>query len=184
MARVPLLDGKDQDGQDRPELAPLVEKIRGARRGTIINVYRLLLHAPSLAECWLELINAVRWKTKLSGRLREIAILRVGYLLRVPYIINQHVPRLALPEGLTLEECAALANWAGTAFFDTRERAMLAYVDSMTTDVHVPEAIFAPLRDHFDDRQIVELSVLIGTYNMHARVMASLAIDPEPPQPA
>ena len=184
MARVPLLDGKDQHGQDRPDVAPLVEKIRGARRGTIINVYRLLLHAPPLAECWLDLINAVRWKTKLSGRLREIAILRVGYLLRVPYIINQHVPRLALPEGLTLEECAALADWAGTAFFDARERAMLAYVDSMTVNVHVPAAIFAPLRDHFDDRQIVELSVLIGTYNMHARVMAGLEIDPEPAQPA
>lgn len=183
MARVPLLDGKDQDGRDRPDLAPLIAKIRGARRGTIINVYRLLLHAPALAECWLDLINAVRWKTKLAGRLREIAILRVGYILRVPYIINQHVPRLALPEGLTLEECAAVEHWQTAGLFDARERAMLAYVDSMTLDVHVPPAIFAPLRDHFDERQIVELSVLIGTYNMHARVMAGLAIDPEPPQP-
>jgi alkylhydroperoxidase family enzyme len=44
----------------------------------------------------------------------------------------------------------------------------------------VPEDVFADVRRQFDDRAIVELSVLIGTYIMHNRVMKALAIDLEP----
>jgi 4-carboxymuconolactone decarboxylase len=65
--------------------------------------------------------------------------------------------------------------------FDTRERAALAYTDTMTRDIVVPDAIFAQLKPHFDDRQIVELTVLIGTYNMNARVLQALELDLESP---
>jgi 4-carboxymuconolactone decarboxylase len=44
----------------------------------------------------------------------------------------------------------------------------------------VPDDVFAEVRRHFDDREIVELSVLVGTYIMHNRVMKALAIDLEP----
>ena len=44
----------------------------------------------------------------------------------------------------------------------------------------VADDVFAEVRRHFNDREIVELSVLIGTYIMHNRVMKALAIDLEP----
>ena len=50
----------------------------------------------------------------------------------------------------------------------------------MTREVAVPDQVFAALRPHYDDRAILELTVLIGTYNMHNRVIQALAIDPEP----
>jgi 4-carboxymuconolactone decarboxylase len=175
MARVSLIES-DQ----HPELEPIVAKIRSGRRGTVINVYKLLLHSPAIAAIWLDLINAVRWKVDLDGRLREIVIVRVGYLNRCPYVVNQHVPELTTPEGLTKEECDALADWRASSFFNERERAALAYADAVTRDVDVPEAVFAELRKHFDERQIVELTVLIGVYNMHTRVGQALQIDPEP----
>jgi alkylhydroperoxidase family enzyme len=62
-------------------------------------------------------------------------------------------------------------------------RAVLAYADSMTRDIHVPDEIFENLKAFFDERQIVELTILIGTYNMHARVMSALQIDPEAAPP-
>ena len=49
----------------------------------------------------------------------------------------------------------------------------------MTEDVAVADSVFAPFRKHFDNRSIVELSVLIGTYNMHTRVLQALEIDLE-----
>jgi alkylhydroperoxidase family enzyme len=139
----------------------------------------LLLHSPALAESWFVHNNAVRWKTELDGRLRELVIIRIGYLTRVAYIVRQHVPALALPEGLTLEECEALADWRGSDLFGERDRAVLAYADAMTADIQIPDAVFAGLKPYFGERQIVELTVLIGTYNMHARVMQALEIDPE-----
>ena len=89
MARVPFIDP-----EQRPELAPLAQRISGARRGRVINVYRALLNSPPLAETWFEHLNAVRWKTSLPGRLREIVIIRIGHLAHVAYIIKQHVPKL------------------------------------------------------------------------------------------
>lgn len=175
MARVSLIEE-----EDHPELAALISKVRAGRRGALINVYKLLLHTPPLAECWLNLISAARYQTELDGRLREIAIVRVGYLNNTSYVVKQHVPQLTTPEGLSQAECDALAAWHDSTFFSARERAALAYADAMTRDVTVPDAVFDALRAHFNERQIVELTVLIGTYNMHTRVFTALQIDPEP----
>ena len=59
-------------------------------------------------------------------------------------------------------------------------RGVLAFADAMTRDVAVPDDVFDALRDHFDERRIVELAILIGTYNMQNRVLAALQIDLEP----
>jgi len=178
MARVPLVQE-----QDHPEHAELIEKFRSGRRGRLINIYRMLLNSPALAESWFNHSNAVRWKTKLDGRLREIVIIRMGHLAGSQYVLRQHVPSLALADGLTLDECDALADWRGSKFFSARERAALTYTDTMTRDIKVPDAVFAEVKRHFDDREIVELTVLIGTYNMNARVLQALELDLEPPMP-
>ena len=175
MARVTYVEGTDD-----PDLNGLLDKIRSGRRGSLINVYRLLLNSPPLADSWFEHLGAVRWKTQLDGRLREIVIIRIAYLNDVPYVIRQHVPQLAEAEGVTPEEWEALKDWENSPLFDARERAALAFADSMTRDVHVANSVFDVLPDHFDDRRIVELAVLIGAYNMHNRVMTALQIDLEP----
>jgi len=174
MARVPLLDVEDS-----PALKDLTDRIRAARRGRVINVYRLLLHSPPLAESWFEHNNTVRWDTGLDGRLREMVIIRIGYLSRARYVVGQHVPKLALAEGLSLAECEGLKDWQDSNLFSERDRAVLAYADAMTRDIEVPDAVFDPLREFFDDRQLVELTVLIGTYAMHVRVFEALKLDPE-----
>jgi alkylhydroperoxidase family enzyme len=175
MARIPLIEEAEH-----PELADLIGRIKAGRRGGLLNVYKLLLHSPALAATWFDHNGAVRWKTALDGRLREIVIIRIAHLNGVEYVLAQHVPSLAMAEGLTIAECAALADWRASGLFDARERAALAYAEAMTLATSVPDDVFAEVRRHFADRGIVELSVLIGTYIMHNRVMAALAIDLEP----
>ena len=175
MARIPLIEEADH-----PELAGDIQRIQAGRGGALLNVYKLLLHSPALARTWFDHNAAVRGKTKLSGRLREIVIIRVAHLNGVDYVLAQHVPALAIAAGLTLAECDALADWRATSLFDPRERAALAYAEAMTLSTSVQDDVFADARSHFDDREIVELSVLIGTYIMHNRVMKALAIDLEP----
>jgi 4-carboxymuconolactone decarboxylase len=175
MARVSLIEEKDH-----PELAEAIERYRAGRRGKLINVYRMLLNAPPLAESWFTHSNAVRWKTTLSGRLREIVIIRMGRLTDSQYVLRQHIPSLALAEGLTLDDCNELVDWQTSSRFDDSERAALAYTDAMTRDIVVPDEVFDKLKEHFNDRQIVELTVLIASYNMNARVMQALRLDLEP----
>jgi alkylhydroperoxidase family enzyme len=175
MARIPLIDEKAH-----PEFAEQVAKFSAGRRGKLINIYRMLLHSPALAESWFNHSNAVRWKTALDGRLREIVIIRIGHITNAAYVLRQHVPALALADGVSLAECEALVDWRSTTLFSARERAALAYADTMTREIAVGDAIFAELKRHFDTREIVELTVLIGSYNMNARVLQALELDLEP----
>src|SRR5579864_9705951 len=138
MARISLIEEAQH-----PELAELIARIKAGRRGGLLNVYKLLLHSPALAETWFNHNGAVRWKTELSGRLREIVIIRIAHLNGIDYVLAQHVPGLALAEGLTLAECEALADWRSTGLFDARERAALAYAEVMTLTTGVPDEVFA-----------------------------------------
>ena len=175
MARVPLLEETDH-----PELAGTIAKIKGARGGRLINIYRLMLHSPALATAWFELNQAVRYGTAVDGQSREIAVIRIAILNGVEYVQRAHGPAYALKEGLTVEQVNAIASWHGSNLFTPEQRALLAYTDAMTREIAVPEEIFAELRRHFTERQAVELTMLIGAYNMLTRFLKALEVDPEP----
>jgi alkylhydroperoxidase family enzyme len=175
MARVPLIEERDH-----PELAELIAKIRGARGGRLINIYRLMLHSPALASAWFDLNQAVRYGTEIDGQSRELAIIRVAILNDVEYVQRAHGPAYALKEGLTAEQVSAIANWQGSNLFSEPQRALLAYTDAMTREIDVSEAAVKELREHFSERQTVELTMLIGAYNMLTRFLKALQVDPEP----
>jgi AhpD family alkylhydroperoxidase len=174
MARVPLLD--EHAG---PDVAAVVAKIRGKRGGRLLNLYRALLHAPGLASARLDFNNAVRYQTGLGDRVRELIILRVAALNGADYVFDIHRTRYAEPAGVTRAQVEALRDWRKSGLFGPEESALLTYVDVMTRDVAVPDAVFKGLRAHFSERAIVELTVLVAAYNMHTRVLKALDIDAE-----
>src|SRR5262249_56630475 len=136
MARVPLIDEKEH-----PELAELISKIKGARGGRLINIYRLMLHSPALANAWFDLNQAVRYGTEIDGRSRELAVIRVAILNNVEYVVRAHGPAYALKEGLTPAQVDELADWSSSNLFTDKQRALLAYADAMTRDTDVPDAV-------------------------------------------
>lgn len=175
MARVPLIEEKEH-----PELGELITKIKGARGGRLINIYRLMLHSPALAKAWFDLNQAVRYGTEVDGQSRELAVIRIAILNDVEYVMRAHGPAYAVKEGLTPDQVNAAADWRPSHLFSEKHRALLAYVDAMTREIEVPNAVFAELREHFSERQTVELTMLIGAYNMLTRFLKALKVDPEP----
>ena len=175
MARVPLLKENDH-----PELADSIARIKGARGGRLINIYRLMLHSPALANAWFDLNQAVRYGTEIDGQSREIAVIRVAILNNVEYVQRAHGPAYALKEGLTPEQVAAIADWRPSKLFSAPQRALLAYTDAMTREIDVPDTVYDEARKHFSERQTVELTMLIGAYNMLTRFLKALKVDPEP----
>ncbi|MDB5998948.1 MAG: hypothetical protein JWP52_647 [Rhizobacter sp.] len=168
MARIPYPDPKN------PDTAPLVERIK-AERGKLVNLYGMLLHSPPVAEGWLAFLTAIRQKCKLSGRIRELVIMRIAVINAADYEFRAHAP-IALAEGVSQAQIDALG--AGSLeLFDERERAALTYCDSMTRDVHVPDAVFDAVRPHFDERELVELTATIGAYNLVSRFLEAVQID-------
>jgi alkylhydroperoxidase family enzyme len=175
MARVKLLDENEH-----PELAESIARIKGARGGRLINIYRLMLHSPMLANAWFDLNQAVRYGTDIDGQCRELAVIRAAILNDVEYVQRAHGPAYALQEGLTPEQVAAVADWQSSKLFTDKQRALLDYTDAMTRGIDVPDSIFLEVRKHFSERQTVELTMLIGAYNMLTRFLKALKVDPEP----
>ena len=174
MARISYIEE-----QDHPELAAEIGKIKGGR-GALLNIYKLLLHSPAVCMSWFEYIGAVRWNTKLSPRLRELVTVRIAQALCYGYALQQHVPALALADGVSLEECEALKDWRASGHFSEAERAALAYSDAVRDGSGVPDDVFEAVRKHYNEREVVELTVLTGVYIMHNRIFTALKVDLQP----
>jgi AhpD family alkylhydroperoxidase len=176
VARVPLIDEDNQD------LAPLIAHLKAQRGGKLINLYRVLLNSPPIAAAWLDFNSAVRYGTRVPAAINELAILRVSVLNGADYQLKAHGPTHALKAGLTEAQVAAIADWQASTLFSAVQRAVLDYADGITRNIEPAEPVCAELRRHFDDRQVVELTVLISAYNMHTRVARALRIDGEAPR--
>lgn len=176
MARIPYAD---ENGS--PEMTALARKIRSERGGRMLNLYQMLLNSPPLAEGWLNLFTAIRQKCELDGIYRELAILRVAIINGAEYEYRVHVP-FALREGLTEAQIGALDIWQDSQLFSNAQRAVLAYTDVMTRDIHVPDSVFDALKPHFERRELVELTATIAGYNLVSRFLEALAIDPDAAQ--
>ncbi len=146
-----------------------------AERGSLLDLYRILLHSPSIASGWLNYLNALRFKSSLSPVLRELVILRIAQLNKAAYEAHHHLP-IALSVGVSQAKLDVLEEWAQASVFDDPERAVLDYADSMTRDVQVPADVFAAVRRHLGDTDIVELTATIATYNMVSRFLEALSI--------
>jgi len=171
MARIAYVDDTTH-----PEAAALAQRIRAERGGKLLNLYKMLLNSPPVAQGWLTLLTAIRQQCNLPGRYRELAILRIAVLNDAPYEFKQHIP-FALKEGTTEAQMQALREPVIDESFDAKERAVLAYTDAMTRDIRVKDAVFEALRPHFDEREIVELTATIAAYNLVSRFLEALQID-------
>jgi len=169
MPRVPYIEE-----QDHPELAPLVARIV-AERGKLLDLYKVLLHSPAVMEGWLAFFTAIRQKTKLAGRIREFAIMRVAILNGADYEYQAHLP-FALKEGASAEQIAALKAWQLSPLFSAAERAALAYTDAMTEQVQVADELFAEVERHFDAQELVELTATIAGYNLVSRFLEAMQV--------
>ncbi|MRD46636.1 carboxymuconolactone decarboxylase family protein [Caenimonas koreensis DSM 17982] len=173
MARLEFVDASTP-GVD----AALVNMVKERRGGELLNLDKLLLHSAPLARGWNAMFGAIRTGCILDGGVRELVILLVAILNRAPYEFAQHAP-VALEEGVPQSKIDALANWAESGEFNPRERDALAYATAMTLQVQVPDDVFANVRRHFGDREMVELTATIAGYNMVSRFLEAMQIEVE-----
>lgn len=171
--RIPL-----QNEKTMPEQTALVERIKAERGGRLLNLYATLLNAPEVADGWLKLFTAIRQKAQLSDRYRELAIMRVAIINRADYEYRAHVP-FALKAGLTQAQLDALPNWRESKVFEANDRAVIEYTDTMTRDIQVPDAVFAPLKTFLSDREIVELTATVAGYNLVSRFLEAVQVPHE-----
>jgi 4-carboxymuconolactone decarboxylase len=184
-----------------PYVAPdgdVTERIRQRRGGKLTALDGVLLHSPPFAGGWNGMLGAVRGASTLPADIRELAILRVASRNGAEYEWAAHEP-LARQAGLGDEQIAAIrvggaaagnaeaagsgtaagnaeAAGSGAAVLSPAQRAALAYADAMTVHVTVPDVVFGAVREHFGERQVLELTVTVAAYNMVSRVLVALDV--------
>ena len=170
MARLPYPD------TDRAELADLVGRIAHERGGEVINLYRMLLHSPPVAEGWRELGTAIRIDSALDAAARELAICLVARLTGSQYEWSHHAP-IAARAGVDAEALAALPAWRDHAGFTDRERAVLAWTEAVAVELRPDDGVLAQARAALGDRELVELTATVGFYACVARFVLALDVD-------
>src|SRR3954462_516128 len=136
MARVPYLEKSnlceaDQDLLNRP-----------------IALFKALVNSPKAARAFSGLGGYIRYGSKLDPRLRELAILQVGWLARSPYEWSHHI-KIAHDFGVSDEDIHALIDdTAGKpTHLDELTKAVLRGAREMTADGAMADATFTALRD-------------------------------------
>ncbi|PYQ12139.1 MAG: hypothetical protein DMH00_06635 [Acidobacteria bacterium] len=85
---------------------------------------------------------------------------------------------LARQIGFTEQEIAALDRVAESVAFDAALRTALLYAEAMTRDAHgVDEKLFAEMKRHYSDSEIVEISCVVGLANYWNRFTTALRVD-------
>ena len=169
MARVPYLDKSD--------LAPENQELLARN----ITLHRALAHSPNGLRAFSGLGTFIRHKSRLDPRLRELAILQVGYLARAPYEWSHHV-KIGREFGVTDDDIRALIDETeGRASkLEPLAKLVLKAAREATQAGAVSKATFAALRKDLDNERIVDLVITISFYNAVVRLLGSLAIDVEP----
>lgn len=121
----------------------------------------------------------VLWQSprKLDPVLRELAITRVGWACSCQFVFSQHC-KVLRGEGGREEQVAAIPDWQVSNVFSPAERAVLAYADCLALDHgRTSDGVFAELKRHLSDEEIVELSYLASMYIMHATMTRALRLE-------
>ena len=142
-----------------------------------LNVFRMLAHAPAVAEPAIDLGVALLSATSLPARLREAVILSVAGQVGCLYEQLQHAP-IAERTGMTPEQAAATVD--GTVHIDgltKAEEVALAATRELVREHTLDHATVSALRQALGERQAVELIMLIGYYAMLANLLNALEVD-------
>jgi AhpD family alkylhydroperoxidase len=156
----------------RRQLAQLTER----EPEGIIEPLELYAHAPGLMSAYGKLEGASAQLDRVDPRLKVLAGLKAATLTHCEFCIDlgSQVARLS---GLSDEQLLALSGYRESDLFTNLEKLVLDYATGMSrTPVEVPDSLFALLREHFDEAQLVELTSAIALENMRGRFNLALGV--------
>jgi alkylhydroperoxidase family enzyme len=113
--------------------------------------------------------------SSLPAQLREVAILRVGYLSNSRYETFQH-EALGRYVGLSGDQIAAIRTGDATALGEA-EAAVLLFVDDVVRNVRASDATLAGVRRHLDDTQVADLLIVTGFYMLVCRFLETSGVE-------
>lgn len=166
------------------EATALAEEILKVSSAGLGGPYNVLLRSPEMAKRAFHLLDYLRFNTSVPRHLNELAILIQARLANAQYEWWAHYT-IALKCGLRAALADTLREGRRPVGMDEDERAVFDYCVQLSLDNRVSDTIFARLKARFSEQQIVDLTVLSGTYVMVSMLLnaAQVGIPDGGPEP-
>ncbi len=156
----------------------LIIRIRasvGASDPGDINIpgyFLTMVKHPDIFRCQLDMGTTI-FKGQLPPRERELAVLRIGWLMRAPYEWGEHVD-IGLRYGLTHEEIERIIEGADAPGWGEHDSAILRGVEQLLCNQYVADETWAVLAKSWSEPQLIEFLMMAGQYVATALVQNSL----------
>jgi 4-carboxymuconolactone decarboxylase len=145
--------------------------------GGLAGPFNAMLYAPDVGHALQELGAAIRFRTRLSSRIREMAILVVAGAWDSEYERFSHEP-IGREAGLTDSEIEALRAGADPGFTDEQERVAYWVARALTGPADLDDEQYAAAISALGEQALVELSTLVGYYATLALQLRIFRVDP------
>jgi len=162
-----------------PEQREVFDAIVSGPRGSLVGPLRAALHNPELASRWQQLGEILRYRTGLPPRLSELAIIVTArrWNSDLEWVVHAEAARKAgLPEAVIEAINAGLPP----SFDDPQDAEVYAFARELQMFGQVCEETYAPVRERWRERGVVELTAVIGYYTMVSMTLNAHRI-PLPP---
>src|SRR5690349_13005539 len=131
-------------------------------------------------------LEAYLTQSSIDAKLRHLLKLRASQINGCAYCIDMHW-KDARAAGESEQRLYGLDAWEESPYYTDRERAALAYIESITrvAETHVPDAVFDRVRSQFSEQEVVDLTWLAAVINTWNRLAIATRAEPgkyQPPQ--
>ena len=168
----------------QPRIAPLPPEERSASAQEILNgvkiagadanIFTTLIRHEGLSRRWLP-FGGKLIAGKIPARDRELLILRTGWNCGAEYEWAQHVV-MGRAVGLTDEEIERVVIGPADPGWAPFDATLLSAADELHTDWGISDATWARLAESYDEKQLIEVPMLVGHYHMVAMTLNTLGV--------
>ena len=165
------------------------EVYEGVRKqwGGVSNFSQVLAHQPAALAGWMLPNEAIRLSNLKADpeyvKIQQLVIVKTSALNRSAYCMSHNVP-LGLKIGLSQAQIAAAQGdrYMESPDLDDRQKAAVRWAEAVTRmTARDDDDAFAAMKNHFSEKQIVELTVFCGMWNYSNRLCEALHVDLERP---
>jgi alkylhydroperoxidase family enzyme len=168
-----------QDAELSEEQAQLLAGYRNERG--VLNIYRTIAREPKAARGFLGWGRYVLRESDFDARLRELAILRIGWLCRSGYEWTQH-SRLARGLGMSGAEIERIKQGSAASGWSEVETLVLKAADELHAGHFVSEPTWTALKPHLSEKHMMDLVFTVGHYTQVCMILNTFGVQVEPGQ--
>jgi 4-carboxymuconolactone decarboxylase len=143
--------------------------------GRVFNVFTTLARDPKMMKAYVPFGAYILGGSAVPPRDREILILRIGWLCQAEYEFGQHSV-IGQGAGLTSEEISRITEGPKANGWSPFDAALIQAADELHSDAFIADATWLALTQRYDEKQMIDLIMTVGSYIMVSMALNSLGV--------